>query len=60
MWTALLRLSQDKVGDYQAQIFFWKFSATHDKNPPGGGSLHLMGSLFLVSIKKDPGTYVTD
>ena len=29
---------------------------THGKNPPGGGSLHLMGSLFWVSVQKNTGT----
>ena len=26
--------------------------ATHDENPPGGGILRLMGSLFWVSVQK--------
>ena len=34
------------------------FAATHDENPPGGRSLNLMGSLFLVSVQETPGTEV--
>ena len=32
----------------------------HDENPPCGGSLHIMGSLFLGSVHKNPGTKVAD
>ena len=32
----------------------------HDENPPCGGSLHIMGSLFLGSVHKNPGTEVAD
>ena len=35
-------------------------AATNDENPTGGGSLNLMGSLFLVSAQKNPGTGVSD
>ena len=31
-------------------------TATHDENPPGGKILHMMGSLFLVQVQKNPGT----
>ena len=34
--------------------------ATYDENPPGGGSLHIMGSLFLGSVQENPGTKVVD
>ena len=35
-------------------------AATNDENLPGGGSLHIMGSRFLVSFNKTPGTEVAD
>ena len=35
-------------------------SATHDENPPCGGILHIMESLFLVSLHKTTGTEVAD
>ena len=49
--TALLRLSQEKGGGDKD---------THDKNPSGGLTLNMMGSLFLVSVYKTPGAKVVD
>ena len=34
-------------------------AATHDENPPVGGVLHLMGSLFLEFVQKKYGTGAT-
>ena len=33
--------------------------ATNDEISPGRGTLHLMVSVFLVSVQKTPGTKVT-
>ena len=33
-------------------------AASHDENPPSGGGLHLIGSLFWGSVHKTPGTGV--
>ena len=35
-------------------------AATHDENPPSVVSLHVMGSLFWVSVKKTRGNEVAD
>ena len=35
-------------------------AAINDYNPPGGGSLHLTGILFLVSVQKIPGPAIAD
>ena len=32
----------------------------HDKNPPGEGRLHIMGSLFWGSVQETPGTEFAD
>ena len=41
---------------YSAGIFV----VIHDEKPPCVGSLYLMGSLFLGSAQKNPGTEVAD
>ena len=55
------------MDDHKAkeEISKLKYSAgyvagTHDENPSRGGSLYLMGSLFLGSVQKTPGNEVTD
>ena len=35
-------------------------AATHYDNPSGGGSLDIMGSMFMGSVQKTPGTEVAD
>ena len=59
-----IRHSSDdhKTTDEMIKIKYYSRNVAeiHDGNPHGGGSVHLMGSLFFVSVHRIPGNEVAD